>query len=155
MTRRLWWLWWPVLSVALAVVLTGCGSHSESDDAHHEIDAGADTSVCVADAKPISSYPARFPQEFPFPPRTVVYHAEDRGADGVIVSGVTLLPFKQVLAALNGPAQRAGFKVTNGETESHDAEANWTGNGFHGRWAIRESATCPRQTVVQVLAAPK
>lgn len=128
-----------------AVLLAGCGQH--------DLDKAADTSTCVKDAHRVSSYPQGFPADFPFPPRTVVFHAEDRGSDGVVVTGVTATPFKQVLAALNGPAQRAGYKVTSGETEEHDAEANWAGNGYRGRWAIRESGSCPGQTVVQVLSA--
>jgi len=47
----------------------------------------------------------------------------------------------------------AGFRVTNGETEEHDAEANWTSGDQEGRWAIRESADCPGETVIQVFAA--
>ena len=48
-----------------------------------------------------------------------------------------------------------GIAVTaeKGETEAHDAEAEWKGNGFHGRWAIRESAKCSGETVIQVLSA--
>ena len=60
--------------------------------------------------------------------------------------------FKDVLAALNGPAQKAGFQVTNGETEADDAEASWSGNGYTGRWAIKESASCPGETVIQLLS---
>jgi hypothetical protein len=133
----------PALAAGLALV-AGCGAGN--------LDLAADTSTCVKDAQQVSSYPAGFPEHFPFPPRTVVYHAEDRGQDGVVVTGVTSLPFRQVLAALNGPAQRAGYTVTTGETEPHDAEANWQGNGYRGRWAIRESASCAGQTVVQVLS---
>ena len=130
--------------VASLLLVTGCGEQN--------LDHAASASTCVQDAHPVSSYPSGFPARFPFPAKTVVYHAEDRGADGVVVTGVTSLPFKQVLAALNGPAQKAGYKVTSGETEEHDAEANWQGNGFRGRWAIRESADCSGQTVVQVLS---
>ncbi|HET8603385.1 MAG TPA: hypothetical protein VFM09_05605 [Marmoricola sp.] len=133
----------PALA-ASALLVAGCGAHN--------LDQAANTSTCVKDAHPVSSYPSGFPAHFPFPARTVVYHAEDRGADGVVVTGVTSLPFKQVLAALNGPAQKAGYKVTGGETEEHDAEADWQGNGYRGRWAIRESADCSGQTVVQVLS---
>ncbi|MGN6250453.1 MAG: hypothetical protein ACTHNS_01425 [Marmoricola sp.] len=148
------------LLVATAVVATltgGCGGGAAKDGDHegeHELKA-ADTTTCRADATAVdaSAYPAAFPAAFPFPGRTVVYDVEDRGQDGVIATGVTDEPFKQVLADFNGPAQDAGFTVTNGETEEHDAEANWTGNGHHGRWAIRVSGTCPGETVVQVLAA--
>jgi hypothetical protein len=136
---------------ASLLLVAGCGESAAEHDA--EFGAAADTSTCAQDAQQVSSYPDGFPARFPFPPKTVVFHAEDRGADGVVVTGVTRTPFKQVLASLNGPTQRAGFKVTNGETEEHDAEANWTGNGYRGRWAIRESGSCPGETVVQVLSA--
>lgn len=146
-------------TAVVAALTGGCGGGAASGDkgAGHDPDAAAkavDTKTCRADAKPVapSAYPAAFPAAFPFPGRTVVYDVEDRGADGVVATGVTDEPFKQVLADLNGTAQQAGYKVTSGETEDHDAEANWTGRGHHGRWAIRESATCSGETVVQVLA---
>ncbi|GAA1915177.1 hypothetical protein [Nocardioides marmoribigeumensis] len=141
------------VSLAGALVLGGCGSDKKSEaEAEHEALPASATETCVADAEQVSSLPDGFPTDFPFPDRTVVYDAEDRGADGVIATGVTSLPFEQVLAALNGPAQDAGFEVEHGETEEHDAEADWRGNGFEGRWAIRESGKCQGETVVQVVA---
>jgi hypothetical protein len=38
--------------------------------------------------------------------------------------------------------------------EEHDAEANWKSGEQTGRWVIRESAQCPGETVIQVLAGP-
>jgi hypothetical protein len=46
----------------------------------------------------------------------------------------------------------AGFKLTEGEVEARDAESNWIGNGYLGRWAIREMPDCNDQTSVTVLA---
>jgi len=46
----------------------------------------------------------------------------------------------------------AGFKLTEGEVEERDAESNWEGNGYLGRWAIREMPNCTGQTSVTVLA---
>ena len=147
------------LAVGLLLTMGGCGGTDSSASASASADpdqesfsAAADRSTCLADAKPVDALPDGYPADFPMPPQTVVYDAEDRGSDGVVVTGVTDLPFKDVVAALNGPAQDAGFKVTTGETEEHDAEANWQGNGFRGRWAIRESGSCPGETVVQVLS---
>lgn len=141
----------------LAAAVAGCGESAAEKAAEKEseksFEKAADRNVCSEDASQVDSVPKGFPQDFPFPAETVVYDAEDRGEQGVILTGITTLPFKDVLAAMNGPAQDAGFKVTNGETEDHDAEANWTGNGYRGRWAIRESGTCDGETVVQVLAA--
>ena len=149
-----------VLVIALATVgLAGCGSDEKKQDADkdagHEFSAAADRNICKADAKPLGSpYGDGFPQEFPFPPQTTVYDYEDRGDTGAIVTGITSAPFKDVLDHLNHAAVDAGFAITEGETEEHDAEANWTSQEYRGRWAIRESATCPGETVVQVLAAP-
>jgi hypothetical protein len=143
-------------AAALVLALTACGSSGETSSEkakEKELEKAADRSTCLADASQVSGLPDGFPKDFPFPDKTVVFDTEDRGSDGVIATGITSLPFKQVLAALNGPAQDAGFKVTNGETEEHDAEANWAGNGYRGRWAIRESGTCDGETVVQVLAS--
>ncbi len=138
---------------ALLLLTAGCGgSSSNPDAASGSFSAAADTSTCVTDATQVSSTPADYPRDFPMPAGTVLYHVEDRGADGVIATGVTATPFAQVLAALNGPAQRAGYKVTDGETEDHDAEANWKGNGYLGRWAIRVSSTCRGETVIQMLS---
>jgi hypothetical protein len=149
----------------LLIALAACGNDSSSGSAgdqsadpdagtsSDQFTAAADQTTCVADAKAVDSFPDGYPSDFPMPAQTVVYSVEDRGEDGVVVTGVTDLAFKDVLAALNGPAQDAGYKATSGETEERDAEANWEGNGYRGRWAIRESAHCPGETVVQVLSS--
>lgn len=135
-----------------ASVLTGCESAADKQ-AEHDMTQAADLNTCRADASPAATpYGDGFPADWPFPPQTTVFHAEDRGADGTIVSAVSSAPFKQVLATMNGPVVKAGYKVEKGETEAHDAEAEWAGNGFRGRWAIRESARCRGETVIQVLS---
>ncbi|MGZ4437324.1 MAG: hypothetical protein ACXVWU_09275 [Nocardioides sp.] len=133
--------------------LSSCES-SEQKAAEHAMAKAADLTTCRADATAAPTpYPAGFPGGWPFPPRTTVFGAEDRGADGTVVSAITSTPFKDVLAFMNGRVAGGGFKVVKGETEEHDAEAEWSGNGFHGRWAIRESASCDGETVIQVLSA--
>ena len=138
----------------LAGTLTACGGEQQrTEHAGEGFSAAADLSTCTDGAKPADTpYGDGFPQDWPFPAKTVVYNAEDRGADGTIVTGISSTPFKQILAFLNGRVADRGFKVEKGETEAHDAEAEWDGNGFRGRWAIRESAQCPGETVIQVLS---
>jgi hypothetical protein len=137
----------------LALSATSCESSADKK-AEHDFEQAADLSTCRAAATPAATpYGDAFPDSWPFPAKTTVFNAEDRGADGTIVSGISSTPLKQVLAFLNGPVTDAGFKVEKGETEKHDAEAEWSGNGFHGRWAIRESGECPGETVIQVLSA--
>lgn len=144
-----------VFASALITLLAGCGGHQAEvtdQDAGKGFSAAADTSTCTKDATAVSSYPVGYPKDFPLPDQTIVYHVQDLGAGGVVATGVTPLPLKDVLAALNGPAQDAGFKVSHGETEDHDAEANWSGKGYVGRWAIKDSASCPGEVVIQLLA---
>ena len=140
----------------LASTLTACGGEQKKtdEDAAESFSAAADLSTCTDQATQAKTpYGSGFPEDWPFPPKTVVFNAEDRGADGTIVTGVSSTGFKQILAFMNGDVADRGFNVEKGETEEHDAEAEWDGNGFRGRWAIRESAQCPGETVIQVLSA--
>jgi hypothetical protein len=118
-----------------------------------ELEGGADLTTCVADVTdPVTDLPAGIPGDWPWPPRTAVFAAEDRGEGGVVVSAVSASPFSDVLDFLNGDVAAAGYRVTSGETEELVAEADWSGGGFRGRWAIRESASCPGETTIQVLS---
>jgi hypothetical protein len=139
-------------TVALMLVAAGCGDKGSSDPDAGAGFSAADMSTCVADAQQVSDFPDGYPTSFPMPDGTVLYNVEDRGEEGVVTTGVTTTAFKDVLSALNGPAQKAGFTVTDGETEAHDAEANWSGSGYTGRWAIRESSSCAGETVIQLLS---
>ena len=151
----------PRIATALAAVallastLTACGGEPKEAEQHarESFSAAADLSTCQDKAKPAGTpYGDAFPQDWPFPAKTVVFNAEDRGADGTIVTAISSTPFKQILAFMNHDVVGDGFKIEKGETEEHDAEAEWEGNGFRGRWAIRESAQCPGETVIQVLS---
>jgi hypothetical protein len=151
--------------------LTGCGGSSDkasgtgSDGGttasaagvpagEGDMNGAADITTCRSDAHPAPTpYGKNFPQDWPFPTDAVVFHAEDRGVDGTIVTAVSSLPFSQILDFMNTDVATAGFHRDSGETEARDAEAEWEGNGFHGRWAIKKSADCAGDTVIQVLAA--
>jgi hypothetical protein len=145
----------PVVA-ALMLLPSACGGgESDGADAHgaeeESFSAAADTDTCVDDATAATAAPAGYASSFPLPHGTVVYNVEDRGEDGVIATGVTALAFDDVLDAMNA-SEQAGFRITSGETEEDDAEANWTGNGYVGRWAIKKSATCAGETVIQLLS---
>lgn len=149
------------LGLAVALVLSGCGGSEggapdeKTDESSAPSGAVADTAVCVADASAAASpYAGDFPDDWPFPDGTVVHSAEDRGDSGTIVTGVVDADFPEVLDFMNRDVVGAGFEIDSGETEDDDAEAEWSGNGYRGRWAIRESGSCQGETVIQVLAAP-
>jgi len=123
-----------------------------------DLEKAADETLCTADVQDKALQPPYgdgFPAEWPFPPDTVVYDYEDRGDAGVIVTAVSSAPFETVLDFMNGEVVSAGFEVERGETEENDAEAEWSSSDYYGRWAIRKSATCDGQTVIQVLAGQR
>jgi len=142
----------------LASTLSACGGEDTSGQASERTDAdgfsaAADLSTCQDEARRADPpYGDAFPQDWPFPAKTVVFNAEDRGTDGTVVTAISAAPFEQILAFMNHHVVGEGFRIEKGETEEHDAEAEWEGNGFRGRWAIRESAQCAGETVIQVLS---
>lgn len=144
-----------VMAAALLLLPSACGGGDSDADTHGPAADGfstaADTDTCVKDASAVTTTPHGYPASFPLPAGTVVFNVEDRGEDGVIATGVTARPFHDVLTAMNS-AEKSGFEITSGETEQGDAEANWVGNGYVGRWAIKKSATCPTQTVIRLLS---
>ena len=144
------------LLVLAPLVLAGCGAEPSASGGTKKdegFEKAADTTTCVADAKKFDGrLPDGYPADFPLPEGAVLYNVEDRGADGVVGTAAVKSTLEDVLGTFNGTAQEQGFKVTNGETEEHDAEANWAGNGFRGRWALRESAACDGEIVIQLLS---
>lgn len=143
-----------------AIGAVGCspdsksGSQSEKEKAAEQSSSPAqDAESCTADATPLEPpYGAGFPEDWPFPPNTVVYGFEDRGDAGTIVSAISSAPFEDILDFMNNQVVDAGFEIESGETEDRDAEAEWRSSDLHGRWAIRESTTCQGETAIQVLA---
>jgi len=132
-------------------MLSGCGG-ADAKEKEPGLEKAADRSTCSADAKAVPTpYGGQFPDGWPFPPGTTVYNVEDRGKQGTIATAISTAPFKTILGFLNHDVVAAGFAIESGETEEHDAEADWTGGGFRGRWAIRQSA-CPGETTLQVFS---
>jgi hypothetical protein len=153
------------LVVALLVAglgLVACGDAGGDDEGDGdsaaeggEATGAADQSTCRADASELDPpYSDSFPTDWVFPPDTTAYHVEERSSAGTIVTAVSEAPFDDILDFLNHDEVDAGFEITEGETEENDAEANWTAEGYRGRWTIRKSADCPGETVIQVLATP-
>ena len=144
-------------ALLLSLALIACGDDAESEgkvgDADKDFSVAPDQSTCRADADAIDQpYADTFPTQWVFPPDTTAFGVEDRGDAGTIVTAVSSASFQEILDFLNHDEVDAGFAITEGETEEHDAEANWTSDGYRGRWSIRESASCAGETVIQVLA---
>jgi hypothetical protein len=151
----------PIVAAALLLTaaLAGCGGSSGGTDANKKAEkqlrAGghAPTFVCIADAKE-TPLPVGFPTAFPLPSGSVVIGSEKRSGGRIIIYAVSPSDEKATLHSMQQIAA-AGFTLTEGEVEAHDAESNWQGNGFVGRWAIREMPDCTGETSVTVLAQKK
>ena len=148
--------------VALAAVLTGWGeSGGESDvdvGAGVEPGEGAEqqgtpqTVDCPADATAVD-LPADFPA--PLPDGTVVVAVEMRDQDRTVITGVVPRAQKDVLAELQDAYAAADIELTEGETEERDAESNFVGDGFVGRWGIQALSDCdPAATRIDVVTQP-
>ena len=96
------------------------------------------TVACPADAKAVD-LPAGFPA--PLPDGAVVVAVQERNGGRTVVTAVVPGAEKDVLADLQAAYPAAGLTLTEGETEEHDAESNFTGD-VTGRWGIRELSDC-------------
>ena len=143
------------LVLVTAAVLTGCGGGDSDEEKKAEAQlrsSGAPTPVCVDQAKE-TEIPAAFPSDFPLPDGAKVYATEERSGGRTIVYAVVDTDEKDVLKVMQTAVPDAGYTLTEGEVEERDAESNWKGNGYTGRWAIREIAGCTEQSSVTVLSA--
>ena len=141
---------WVLLSV---VPLAACGSEpkdaaastttgGESGDG--DADKGTEQSGtpqtvdCPGEAKAVD-LPADFPA--PLPDGAVVVAVQERDGGRTVVTAVVPHAEPEVLTDLQAAYPAAGLTLTEGETEEHDAESNFTGD-VTGRWGIRELSNC-------------
>jgi hypothetical protein len=148
--------------LAVAAVLVGCGDSSAGNEtdvgAGEEPGEGAEqqgtpqTVDCPADATAVD-LPADFPA--PLPDGTVVVAVEMRDEDRTVVTGVVPRAQKDVLGELQDAYAAADIELTEGETEERDAESNFEGDGFIGRWGIQALSDCdPAATRIDVVTQP-
>lgn len=144
------------VAVAAAVLIAGCGE-SGSAKSGKDPDAGKQVGTlqtvdCPADAKAVD-LPSGF--SAPLPQGTVVVDVRKASDQRTVVTGVVPSAEKDVLADLQEAYKTSGLTLTEGETEEHDAESNFTGTGVTGRWGIRELTDCsPAATRIDLVVAP-
>lgn len=143
-------------AAALLIASAACGSTKPTEHKDPDKTAPTGNTVCAkAAAGHAVDVPADFPADFPLPSGTIIATAQDRGAAGLVVTGVTSTKFAAVLRALQTDLPAKGYTPKEGETEPHDAESNWSSAGYDGRWAIRELTQCGGDTSVSVVARKK
>lgn len=131
----------------LVALLAGCGEQEAEAQATQ---AGTPTTLdCPETARAVL-----LPEGFraPLPDGTVVVAVQHRDHGRTVVTGVVPAAEKDVLAGLQKAYPAAGLSLTDGETEAHDAESNFSGTGLTGRWGIRVLENCsPEATRIDLV----
>jgi len=115
---------------------------------------GATQAVCAKDVTAVS-LPAAYPRTAALPGGYLVTKVENRSEGRIVVTGVSPKDFRATLADMQRTFSANGWTLSQGEVEKDDAESNFEGNGFRGRWAIRAIEQCPGNTGVSVVVGPQ
>ena len=156
------------LLVAGLGFLTGCsGSSGAASSSSTAGDTGvaSDTDAAASKGAESSGTPktvdcpgkakaVKLPAGFlaPLPAGTVVVAVESRSGGRTVVTGVVPGAEHDVLKQMQDAYLSAGLTLTDGETETDDAESNFTGSAATGRWGIRALDDCsPAATRIDVV----
>ncbi|HET7396898.1 MAG TPA: hypothetical protein VFJ94_00110 [Intrasporangium sp.] len=164
---------WPVnpvtvASLALVGLLPGCGTTAStvpvdraapgagapaaqtSSRANGQAGEADASEVCAEDARAVS-LPATYPDAARLPAGYVITSVEARSGDRTVVSAVSPRGFQDTLGDLRAAFSTRGWTLSGGEVEEGDAESNFSGNGYKGRWGIRALPGCQEDTTVSVV----
>ncbi len=151
--------WRRGLVAASGASLLALGTCGQEADQQQPADASTRPAVastqgtCTKDATPVS-LPSAYPSQGALPAGYVVTKVETRTEGRIIVTGVSPKDFAATLADLQKTFSTNGWTLSQGEVEKDDAESNFSGNGFRGRWAIRALDQCDGNTTVSVVTGP-
>jgi hypothetical protein len=129
---------WPAALAVAGLLVGGCSG--EDEEGKGAVNAGQVATVaCPSQARSV-----RLPAGWavPLPAGSVPVDVRNSTNGRVIVTSVVPTSESDTLKEMQRLFASAGLKLTEGETEKHDAESNFTGNGLTGRWGIRELTGC-------------
>lgn len=107
--------------------------------------------ACARVAHPIAR-PRDFPATFPLPAGTVFTSLQHR-AGGIVVEGMTPLDFAPMVRYFITALLQAGYRLFQSESEPpYDAESEFQGHGYIGRWRTRAVLSCPGVIDVTIYA---
>ena len=140
-------------------LLAGCSGGSGGSSSARETDAAVSKDVDQSGTPQSVDCPGKaVPVDLPaglnpvLPAGTVVVAVQQRAGGRTVITGVVPKPEADVLKELQSAYKAAGLTLTEGETEEHDAESNFTGSGVTGRWGIRSVSECsPEATRIDLV----
>ncbi len=119
------------------LLIVGCAVTSKAQNARPtQSRSSASPKPCSTSLVALRSHPS-WPPQLPLPPRTTVVSCEERSGGGLVIDAVVDAQFRTVLTFLQRWLPAAGFPLGDGEVERGDAESDFTGHGYFGRWSIR------------------
>ncbi|MGN6522622.1 MAG: hypothetical protein ACTHMZ_05395 [Actinomycetes bacterium] len=122
-----------------------------SDPDASDPDVDPDAVVGCPDADVSLDRPEALAADFPLPTGLRITDVESRSEGRLVIQGVTQQDFTAVLHELQQALPKAGYQLSEGEVEPHDAESNFASSTTKGRWAIREVEGCG--TLVSLVTA--
>ena len=131
-----------VLGIAIALTLAACQPSASSAPT-------ASSVVVVPSCAPVATpgpveMPPDFPSDFPLPPGMVITAARVTTAGGAEVQGYAPGELTEVAQWFTEALPAAGFTNGVGDSESGEAEADFSGpGGLVGHWLILIIADCP------------
>jgi len=137
---------------SIALVATAAVSGCERGDKQALDKAATLQKTCAKDAESVV-LPTEFPATAKLPEGYVVTAVENRDGGRTVVSAVSPKAFKDTLKDMQATYSASGWNLSEGEVEADDAESNFSGNGFKGRWAIRAMTECDGNTGVSLVTA--
>lgn len=122
----------------VALSVGGCGEDAS------ESSASGPTITTLPDCAPAAAtvaLPDRFPEMFPLPTGTVVRDARD---DGKTMNVEALVPgdIRDAARSLLDGLPAAGYELGEGDSEEHEAESHFNGNGFDGFFKLNTVGDC-------------
>jgi hypothetical protein len=103
-----------------------------------------------AKAKPVVRPPA-LPADFPLPPGTVVTANSEPHTGQLVLAGLVPADLEGAASFFNESLTESGYRQGLGDSESGEAEAPFTGNGFRGKWRVNAIADCPSAVVLTLV----
>lgn len=136
--------------LVLTMLVCGCGSSAGQMPATRPAAAGVPTSgtpaaiPACAQATSAIERPSEFAPTLPLPPGTRITSQETRGGGRTVIKGVIPSDFPTAVKFFEQELPKAGFRLFEGESERGiEAESNYEGNGYQGRWVLRALPDCP------------
>lgn len=69
----------------------------------------------------------------------------------LVVAGVVPADLQAAASFFGDALEAGGYRQGLGDSESNEAEAPFTGNGFRGKWRVNAIAQCPAAVVLTLV----